>query len=219
MTRGFFISFDGPDGGGKTTQIERLRVRLEAMGHQVVKTREIGGTPEAEKIRDLVVRKSGGNWSPLAQLLLAFTARLVHTEDLIKPALAQNKIVLTDRYADSTYVYQVVAGGLPPERFDEIYKFTLGSFKPDLTLILDVDAALATVRTGRSVQANVSREEKADDRFESQGETLQAVVRRSYLDIAARNPGRCVVIDASRPVDDVADIVWKTVEQRLIAHG
>lgn len=219
MAGGFFISFDGPDGGGKTTQIETLRTKLSAKGYDVIKTREIGGTPEAEKIRDLVVRKSGGNWSPMAQLLLAFTARLVHTEDLIKPALAANKVVLSDRYADSTYVYQVAVPGLPRERYDELYRFTLGDFKPDLTIILDVDPELGTARAGRSVQVNVSREEKADDRFEAQGATFQQQVRNVYLDVAQRNPERCVVVDAGRPVDQVADDVWKIVEQRMIAHG
>lgn len=215
MGKGLFITFEGPDGGGKTTQIERLRVRLEQAGHDIVKTREIGGTPEAEKIRDLIVRQSGGDWLPLSMMLLIAVARYEHTVRLIKPALEGGKTVLSDRYADSTYVYQVAAGQGTQKDYDEIYALTLGAFKPDLTFILDVDGQTAITRTGKSVQANVSREEKADDRFEARGSSFQDKVRQAYLDIADREPTRCYVIDATQSVDKVAQDVWKIVEQKV----
>lgn len=219
MTKGLFITFDGPDGGGKTTQIERLRVRLDQEGHTVIKTREIGGTPEAEKIRDLIVRQSGGDWLPLSMMMLIAVARYEHTVRLIKPALESGKIVLSDRYADSTYVYQVAAGQGYQKEYDEICALTLGTFKPDLTFILDVDGKTAMTRTNKSVQINVSREEKADDRFEARGVSFQDKVRTAYLDIAAREPERCYVIDASQNVDKVSQDVWTILEQRLKTHG
>ena len=213
--RGLFIPFEGPDGSGKSTQIKLLRAELEKRNHPVVQTREIGGTPEAETIRDLVVRKSGGDWPPLAQMLLISTARYMHTTQLIQPALARGSHVLSDRYADSTYVYQVAAGGVDPGAYAMLYQLTLDGFEPDLTIMLDIDPEVGVRRAIANVNGNVSASEKADDRFEAQGVAFQQKVRAAYLDIAHKNPGRCVVIDASRSVDEVAADVWKTVEQKL----
>ncbi len=217
--RGFFISFEGPDGGGKTTQIERLRVRLVDLGIDVVKTREIGGTPEAEKIRDLIVRRGGGDWLPLSMMMLVGVARYEHTERVIRPAVRAGRYVLSDRYADSTYVYQVICGGNDPTHYQTLNDLTLGGYEPDLTIILDVDPTTSVARMRASVQPNVAAAEKADDRFEGQGSDLQMKVRAGYLSIAAACPGRCVVIDATQSVDKVAEDVWKTVEQRMAARG
>lgn len=216
---GFFISFEGPDGGGKTTQIERLRVRLSDCGYNVMKTREIGGTPEAEKIRNLIVPRSGGDWLPLSTMMMISVARYEHTERVIRPAVRSGQIVLSDRYADSTYVYQVVCGGNNPAHYQKLNDLTLDGYQPDLTIILNVDPTTSISRARASVQANVSAAEKADDRFEGQGSELQQRVRSGYLAIAVAHPDRCVVVDATQPVDKVTEDVWAIVEQRMIQRG
>lgn len=218
-TPGFFISFEGPDGGGKTTQIERLRVRLADRGFNVIKTREIGGTPEAEKIRNLIVPRSGGDWLPLSTMMMISVARYEHTERVIQPAVRAGQIVLSDRYADSTYVYQVVCGGNDVANYQTLNGLTLGGYQPDLTIILDVDPTTSISRARASVQVNVSAAEKADDRFEGQGSELQQRVRAGYLAIAAAHPYRCVVVDATQSVDKVTEDVWAIVEQRMIQRG
>jgi dTMP kinase len=220
MTKtGFFISVEGPDGGGKSTQTRLLYDRLIAQGHDVVKTREIGGTPEAETIRDLIVRKSGGDWLPLSMMMMISVARLEHTEKVIKPALAAGKIVLSDRYADSTYVYQVIANENNPDHYRTLYDLTLGHFEPDLTLILDVDPSTSVARMPHGNFAHIKAGEKEDDRFEQQGTALQKMTRDGYLQVARMHPNRCVVVDATADVDKVAEEVWKIVEQRVTARG
>ena len=184
----------------------------------VIKTRELGGTPEAEKIRALVVRKSEEHWLPLSSLLLASIARYEHTENLIKPALAAGKIVLSDRYADSTYVYQVLQQGADENAFRQLYALTLGDFKPDLTLVFDLPTEISIIRARTDVQIELFKErasEKASDRFEQTSTETQEKVRQAYLDIAKNNPDRCVVVNAAQDVDKVADDVWTIVKERL----
>lgn len=215
---GLFIVFDGPDGGGKTTQIERLRTRLQNRGEQILKTREIGGTPEAEKLRNLIVRKTEGDWLPLSALLLAFTARYEHTEKVIKPALNAGITVLSDRYADSTYLYQAIGQGAGIEAFQTIYALTLGTFEPDITFILDVDPITSLKRAKSDIQMTLFHErktEKMDDRFEMMDLSFHEGIRKGYLDIARRNPHRCVVIDAAQDMDKVEQDIWAALSQKM----
>jgi dTMP kinase len=222
MAKGFFISIEGPDGGGKSTQTNLLCTRLREVGRTVLQTREIGGTPEAETIRDLVVRQSGGDWLPLSMMTMIGVARYEHTERKIKPALARGEIVVSDRYADSTYVYQVFCGHNKIDDYNQLTAMTLGNFGPDLTLILDVDPATSVQRIqhgAKQAQVHIKPGERSDDRFEAHGADLQRRTREGYLAIAAAHPERCVVIDATQSVEKVAEKLWAVVEQRINARG
>jgi dTMP kinase len=220
MRTGFFISLEGPDGGGKGTQSALLMTRLAAAGYAAIKTREPGGTnvPEAETLRDLAVRKAGGNWTPTALCMLMFTARHMHTVRLIEPALAAGQVVVSERFADSTYVYQCLVGGVPLDTYRDLYRIAVGTREPDLTLILDVDGQTAARRMTQQILPHMNAAEKADDRFEAEGAAFQTKVRAGYLQVARENPKRCVIIDASQPVDKVAQDMWNIVEQRLNIH-
>ncbi|HEU4837829.1 MAG TPA: dTMP kinase [Micavibrio sp.] len=199
MTRALFITFEGGEGAGKTTQIKRLAQKL---GNCVI-TREPGGTPEAEALRDVFIDHHGQDWPPIALLLLMFTARALHTEKLIKPTIAQGRTVLCDRYTDSTRVYQGYAGGLPLKEIETVKKSAIGDFEPDLTFILDIDPALGLNRAGAR---------KADgDTFESKDMYFHTQIRKGFLDIANKNPSRCVILDATQSEDAIAEQILKRV--------
>jgi dTMP kinase len=219
MPRGLFISFEGGEGAGKTTQIELLRTNLKDRGYDVVKTREPGGTPDAEKIRDLLVQRDGGSWSPVAELLLFFAARNHHVENLIKPSLAVGRTVITDRFADSTRAYQSFGRGMPLEIIDTVNKLSLGDFEPDLTFILDIETEEGLRRSTKSMSASTDVRRKTEDRFETVGLEFHRRIRQGFLSLAQIYPQRCKVIDAAQPVDKVAADVWAIVEQKLKSHG
>lgn len=211
MAKGFFITLEGGEGSGKTTQIKRLADTLKAAGRETVITREPGGTPEAEKIRDLLVRRDGGDWTPLTECLLLFAARVMHVEKLIKPALAAGKVVISDRFADSTRAYQSYGHGLPLQTVESLNALSLGTFQPDLTFILDMDVEEGLARSGKRLAAARS----AEDKFESLDMDFHRRLRHGYLEIAKMNPARCVVIDAGRGMDDVARDLAAAVMGRL----
>jgi dTMP kinase len=194
-----FITFEGGDGGGKTTQIRLLKDRLSQTGRDVVLTREPGGTPEAEKIRALVLQ-SGNNWSPITETLMMFAARAMHVRDLIKPALDAGKIVLCDRFTDSTRAYQGYAGGMDLSVIEDLKRITIGDLEPDRTIVLDIPAATGLARS-TSGTAEGAQEEK--------GIAFQEKLRAGYLAIARQNPHRCTVVDAAREIDVVAADIWK----------
>ncbi len=199
MSRALFITFEGGEGAGKTTQIKRL---AESLGNCII-TREPGGTPEAEALRNVFVEHNGQDWPPAALLLLMFSARTLHTEKLIKPAIKDGKTVLCDRYTDSTLVYQGYAGGLSLEEIESVKKSAIGNFEPDLTFILDIDPAIGLNRAGAR---------KADgDTFESKDLYFHTQIRKGFLEIADKNPGRCVVIDATMDEDTIAAHILKKV--------
>lgn len=154
---GFFITLEGGEGTGKSTQISLLAGFLREQGYDVVTTREPGGTPEAEKIRELLVHRDGGNWTPAAECLLFFTARHMHVETLIKPALAAGKIVISDRFTDSTRAYQSYGHNvLPPEMIESVKQIAIGDFEPDLTFILDIDVKTGLRRAGKRLDEDGS---------------------------------------------------------------
>ena len=152
---GLFITLEGGEGAGKSTQAKRLKAALESQGREVILTREPGGTIEAEKIRDLLVQRDGGQWTPMAECLLFFAARQMHVETLIKPALADGKIVICDRFTDSTIAYQGYGHGFDIPTIRQIEIITLGGFKPHLTFLLDlpVDVGLSRSLKQKNVAA------------------------------------------------------------------
>lgn len=211
---GLFITFEGGEGAGKSTQCRRLKADLESMGREVVLTREPGGTPEAEKIRDLLVQRDGGNWTPMAECLLFFAARQMHVETLIKPALAQGKIVICDRFTDSTIAYQGYGHGFDIPTIRAIENLTLGHFKPDITFILDLPVETGLARSLRQ-KDSAGGKENTEDRFEKMKVDFHQKLRDGFLEIAKQNTDRCVVMDATQSVDDVYSSVWKTINNAL----
>lgn len=213
MGQGLFITFEGGEGSGKTTQIARLAAALRDEGHDAVTTREPGGTPEAERIRELLVRREGGAWMPMAEVLLLFAGRVMHVETLIKPALAAGKIVISDRFTDSTRAYQGYGHDLGLDVIEEINRAALGDFKPDLTFVLDIDVVTGLTRAGKRMAGDGSDE----DRFERLGVPFHERLRRGFLAIAENEPERCVVVDAARGPDDIFEDILGAVKKRM-AH-
>ena len=211
---GFFITFEGGEGSGKTTQINRLASTLTHLGKQVVTTREPGGTVEAEKIRDFLVQRDGGDWSPIAEALLLFAAREMHYQKVIKPALENGKIVICDRFTDSTRAYQGYGHDLPLEKIEQLKKITIGDVEPDLTFILDIDCKEGLSRSNRRLENEVSEAESKEDRFENMELAFHEKLRQGFISIAKNDPDRCAVIDASSNIDDVHETIMDTVKER-----
>tara|TARA_R110002126_G_scaffold13118_2_gene56395 strand:+ start:87159 stop:87827 length:669 start_codon:yes stop_codon:yes gene_type:complete len=197
MSKGLFISFEGGEGGGKTTQIQALKTKLESEGHSVVLTREPGGTPEAEKIRDLLVKREGGNWDGMSELLLFYAARRHHVETLIKPALAEGKVVVCDRFSDSSQAYQCYGHGVALDAFVQLDMLVLGGFKPHITFLLDVPVDVGLKRSKRvNDDTKTLSDAEIEDRFERLDCSFHEKLRQGFLDIAKNNPERFCVIDA-----------------------
>lgn len=211
MTRGRFITFEGGEGAGKSTQVLRLVARLESAGHEVVKTREPGGSPGAESIRDLVLRGAADRWSPVTETLLMYAARRDHIERVIRPALARGAWVVCDRFADSTRAYQGAAGGTAPGLIAALETFVLEDIKPDLTLVFDLPVDIGLARAHARAGAEM--------RFESKGTAFHERLREGFRAIAEAEPERCALIDASGGMDEVEGEVWRAVSDRLTVHG
>jgi dTMP kinase len=205
MTEGRLITFEGGEGAGKSTQIERLAAALRAACRTVVVSREPGGTVGAEAIRELLLNGPPERWLPLGETLLLLAARLDHVERRIRPALAAGQWVLCDRFGDSTRVYQGIAGSVGIEVVDRLQQATIGDLAPDLTLILDVPVEIGLARRGAA----------AANRFEHKGQAFHQRVREGFLRLAAAEPGRFRVIDGARDVDAVTSDVRRAVEARF----
>jgi dTMP kinase len=214
MIKGLFITLEGGEGAGKSTQSRQLKSALESLGREVILTREPGGTPEAEKIRDLLVQRDGGNWTPMAECLLFFAARQMHVETLIKPAIAAGKIVICDRFTDSTIAYQGYGHGFDIPTIRQVEQVTLNGFKPDLTFILDLPVANGLARSLRQ-KDSASGKENTEDRFENMKIDFHEKLRHGFLDIAAQDKTRCVVVDALQPPQAVYDMIWERVHHAL----
>lgn len=211
--RGRFITFEGGEGSGKSTQIKRLYERLEAAHVRAVVTREPGGSPGAEIIRHLVLSGMGKLLGPEAETLLFAAARDDHVRSVILPALAQGTWVLCDRFFDSTRAYQSRVGHVAPALVNAMTRVTIGDLKPDLTIILDVPVEIGLRR------AAARRGSDAPDRFESEDVKFHQDLREAYFEIAKAEPQRCVVIDANADVDTVAAKVWSTLRDRLFVNA
>jgi dTMP kinase len=207
VTRGRFITFEGGEGAGKSTQARILADRLRAAGREVVLTREPGGSPGAETLRRLLVEGEADRWSALSETLMMYAARADHLERTIRPALARGAVVVCDRFLDSTRAYQGAGGGVPPGLIDQLEAFVVGAERPDLTLVFDLP-----VETGL---ARAAARAEGEARFEAKGRAFHARLRQAFLDIAAREPARCVVVDATASPEAVAAAVRAAVEGRL----
>lgn len=203
---GTFITFEGIDGSGKSTQIQRLADHLRALGHQVVLTREPGGSPGAEEIRSLVLQGDPDRWSAETEILLFTAARRDHLERTILPALKAGKIVLCDRFADSTRMYQGLSRGDLRGVVDQLHHLMI-SHEPDLTILIDMDPAVGLSRA-------LSRQ-TADERFEAFGEDLQRAMRQGFLDLAQEFASRFRVIDGARDMDAVSVDIANLVDTEL----
>lgn len=209
MAQGRFITFEGGEGGGKSTQMQMLAEALRSRGLSVITTREPGGATGAEQIRRLLVEGEPGRWDSMTEALLHFAARRDHVVRTVWPALAEGQWVLCDRFADSTLAYQGYGHGLPIHAIEQLYDMTVGNFAPDLTLILDVPVEDGLRRAaGRG---------GAEDRYERMGRAFHERLRQGFIEIARHNPRRCVLLSATAPVDEVQAKIMAAVEERLLA--
>jgi dTMP kinase len=207
MARGRFITVEGGEGGGKSTQIALLVRALEAAGHAVTTTREPGGAPGAEEIRTLIVEGAPERWDGLTEALLISAARREHVVRTIEPALAAGRWVVCDRFADSTLAYQGYGRGIDRGALDTLRALAVGALAPDLTVVLDLPVAvgLARARARRG----------PEQRFEAMDEAFHERLRQGFLAIAAAEPKRCIVLDATGTIADVHRAVVAAVTQRL----
>ncbi len=207
MSRGRFITFEGGEGAGKSTQIRHLGARLEATGKKILMTREPGGAPGALEIRRLLVEGAVDRWEPLSELLLHNAARHEHVRKAVAPALAAGTWVLCDRFADSTMAYQGYAQQVDRDQVARVNRLAAGETWPDLTLILDLPVADGLLRArGRK---------DGEDRYERMGGDFHERIRAAFLEIATGDPARCSVIDARGDEETVAARVWDAVQARL----
>ncbi len=205
--KGFFISFEGGDGAGKSSQIGRLADELRRRGKTVRVTREPGGSDGAETIRKLLVEGAAERWSPMAEALMMYAARADHLERVIRPALDRGEVVITDRFADSSMAYQGIAGALGEQPVSRLHALVVGEDDPDITIILDVPIDVGLARAGGRGAA--------ESRFESKGSAYQEKVRQAFLKIARDNPKRCVIVDATPDEETVFKSVAAAVERAL----
>jgi dTMP kinase len=206
---GKFITFEGGEGAGKSTQAAILVNRLARAGRRVLSTREPGGSPQGEKIREALLMGRARQYGPFAEAVLFSAARKEHVESVIGAALRQGNWVVCDRFADSTRAYQGATGGVPRPVINALERLTLGGLLPSLTIILDIPVEVGLARAAERLGSG------APDRFEAQDLVMHERVRRAFLDIAEEEPDRCVVIDASQPEAVVAEDVWEAVSERL----
>lgn len=197
-----FVTFEGGEGAGKSTQIRLLAEALRSRGHDVVITREPGGSAGAEALRHVLLSGAAEDFGVRMEAMLFAAARADHLDCVIRPALGAGQIVLCDRFVDSSRVYQGVTGNLEPALMAALERVSIGDSMPDLTLILDLPADVGLARARR--RAGVSVENEAPDRFEKETLDVHEKRRQGFLDIAAREPGRCRIIDASLDVDRIA---------------
>jgi dTMP kinase len=204
---GRFITLEGGEGSGKSTQAKRLAAALEKHGLATLTTREPGGSPGAEEIRALLVQGAPGRWDPLSEALLLYAARADHVRRVIGPALIKDTWVISDRFTDSTYAYQGAGRGVPRETIRRIDSVVLDDFKPDFTLVLDLDVETGLKRAGGRGGA--------ETRFENFDREFHERLRQAFIEIAKRHPDRCALIDASGTEDEVAAAIWAAVARRF----
>ena len=217
MAGGKFITFEGGEGSGKSTQAQRLAAFIRTAGVEVVLTREPGGTPFAEQVRDLILSGTTARHGATAEALLFFAARADHVETLIRPALAAGKWVICDRFTDSTRVYQGVAGSVPADAIEALNRIAAGATQPDFTLILDIDAAVGLARATERREATGKSSAGADP-FEQRDLGFHQRLRQGYLDVAKSDPARCRIIDATGAPEAVEQRVREAMLGRFGTH-
>jgi len=210
---GYFITFEGGEGSGKTTQIQLLAAYLKSQieGSEPLLTREPGGTDSAESIRQLLVTGRVDRWRAATEAMLMSASRHEHVVHVLRPALGAGRIVICDRYNDSTRVYQGVVGGVPREDIEALNRLACGDLVPDLTILLDMDVDEGLRRAGTRATS--------ESRFESKGPDFHHRVRRAFLDLADQDSDRFVIIDAARDIETIATEINTIVMSRLVAAG
>ncbi len=201
--RGRFIAFEGGEGAGKSTQVKAVVARLRDAGLEVVQTREPGGSPGAEALRDLLVQGDAGRWSPLSELLMMYAARSDHLEKVIRPALSRGAWVICDRFADSSRAYQGAGGGVAPAFIEQIDAEVVADTQPDLVLVMDMPVAAGLKRAAARGDS--------ENRFESKGTAFHERLRQGFLARASAVPDRYRVIDADRSIETIRDDIWSTL--------
>lgn len=207
MATGKLITFEGGEGAGKSTQVRRLAAMLESLGRKVVQTREPGGSKGAEQIRTLLVTGASDRWSGMTEALLNFAARSDHLDRVIRPALARGEIVICDRFSDSTMAYQGYAQGVGAAPISALTDIVVEETRPDLTIIMDLPVEVGLARAAARGEG--------EDRYEKMGHAFHEALRAAFLDIAARAPKRCVVIDATATEDEIADQIKSVIAARF----
>jgi len=211
LAKGIFITLEGGEGTGKSTQIKLLQQALADSSVNVITTREPGGTDQAERIRNLLVQSDGGSFDPLTEALLLFAARREHLVNKIWPALEKGQWVISDRFADSTRAFQGYGMGLDMQLIENLYQSVAGDFQPDLTFIFDIDPEVGLKRSMKRLADNALTE----DRYERMGLPFHQRLRNGFLELAQKYSQRCVVIDAAQDVQAIHQQVMKVVEQRF----
>lgn len=215
LSRGAFITLEGGEGVGKSTQIRLLAVALESKGYKVRTTREPGGSPGAELIRNLVLTGDVDRWTPMTEALLVTASRAQHVERLVKPQMDEGVIVLSDRFFDSSIAYQGAARGLGMDKVREMQSLALGGFEPDLTLVLDLPVKVGLARA-------IQREADSglgEDRFERMGEAFHNTITDAFRAIIEHDPVRCRRINADRTVEEIQQDIWTEVTAFLEAFA
>ena len=203
---GIFISVEGSDGAGKGSNIEFIQRWFKSRSQNVVITREPGGTPLGEKVRELLLAKNSTSISPMTELLLMFAARSQHIEDVIKPALSENRVVLCDRFTDASFAYQGGGRGLANEQIEQLKRLVQGDLQPDLTLLLDIPIDVGLARVSNRGEP---------DRFDSEADEFKTRVRTAYLQLAENEPERLVIINADQPLKVVQCEIERVLESRF----
>ena len=206
--KNYFITFEGGEGSGKSTQIDFLSDFLKKKGAKVLSTREPGGTPSAEIIRDLVTKGDPNKWTPLTESLLMWASRTEHVEKLIRPSLEDGKWVLCDRFVDSTYVYQGMCGKTSLELIKKIETIIIGKFKPSITFLINLDPEIGLKRS--------KRPGNKDLRYENMDINFHKKVYRSYLKLASLNKQRIVLIDGSKSITNIENQIWKKIKNKIL---
>lgn len=210
MSKGRFITLEGGEGAGKSTLARALSERLDAAGFKARTTREPGGSPKAEAIREMILAGQARDYGPFVEALMFSAARIDHIDSLIRPALERGEWVICDRFIDSTRVYQGVLGKLDKAVLAELEAVTISGLMPELTLILDLDPEIGLARAARR-----RRPGEAVDRFEGETLAFHRNLRQAYRDIANAEPQRCAVLDATLPPEALAEAAWHTLRERL----
>lgn len=202
-----FITFEGGDGSGKSTQVNLLKDYLDNLNFETIKTREPGGTPSAEILRDLLTTGEVEKWTPMSEALLMWASRYEHLIQVIEPALNSGKNVICDRFYDSTYAYQGVAHNLGIDKMEKLKKIIIGDIEPDVTFVLDIDPKVGLKRSlDRSNQEN---------RFESYNIDFHNKIRSAFLEIAKKNKNRCVVVDASLNEQEINNLIINVIDNLI----
>ncbi|MEQ9518717.1 MAG: dTMP kinase [Parvibaculum sp.] len=205
--RGIFITFEGGEGSGKSTQVRRLAATLEALGRKVVQTREPGGSKGAEQIRTLLVTGATDRWTGMTEALLNFAARSDHLARIIRPALERGDVVICDRFADSTMAYQGYAQGVGAAPISALTDIVVEDTRPDITIIMDLPVEIGLARAAARGEG--------EDRYEKMGHAFHDALRAAFLDIAARAPRRCLVIDGTASEEAIAERIKTAIIDRF----